>query len=191
MKTLSAVFALVVAVPSSAGVALPAADRVAALAAQAGLALPPAAAFEAPAFAPVKGAAVRVSAAAPAATSGWVSGSGYVRGNGSLHCSEWNGGHGNMSGWIRFDGDVPVNGPDGSRGTVRVDGTAHVSGSCRNGSGHVSGSVSLSGSGTLYKDGRPVGRASVSGHAFVSQFVNGPFAWFNEHVTVSGPFTAD
>jgi hypothetical protein len=189
MKTLSAALALVLAVPCSA--ALPAADRVAALAVQAGLTLPAAAAFEAPVFAPIKGAAVRHAAPRAAALAGPVSGSGYVRGSGSVHCSSWNGGHGNLSGWVRFDGDIPVTGPDGARGSVRVDGTAYVSGSCTNGSGHVMGSTTVTGSGTLYKDGAAVGRANVSGHLFVTQFVHGSYVWFNEYVTVSGQLSAN
>lgn len=189
MKTLSALLALVVAVPCSAASALAPAERVAAIAASAGLALPGACAFEAPRFAPVKSADLRRAAQSPV-NSGSAYGTGWVNGSGWLHCSGANNQPGWFSGWIRLDGDIRVNGPDGTTGNIRVDGSVHVSGSCRDGAGFAGGSGRVSGSGYLYKDGRPVGRADVSGTVFLNRYVHG-HAWFNEHVSVNGYFRAD
>jgi hypothetical protein len=178
MKTLSAALALVVAVPCSAGTLLPA-ERVAAIAA---------AAFEAPAFAPVKARAAAAVKADEPVRAGSASGSGWVNGSGWLNCSSHDPQRpGWFSGWIRLDGDIRVYGPDGTVGSVRVDGSIHVSGSCTNGSGFAHGSGRVDGRGYLYKDGRPVGMADVSGTVFLNRYVHG-HAFFTEHVSVSGQF---
>jgi hypothetical protein len=189
MKTFSAALALVVAVPCSAGTLLPA-ERVAAIAAAAGLAAPAPAALEAPRFAPVKARTASLQAADPV-RSGSANGSGWLTGSGWLHCSSHDPQRpGWFSGWIRLDGDVRVYGPDGTTGSVRVDGSIHVSGSCANGSGFAHGSGRVSGRGYLYKDGRPAGTADVSGTVFLNRYVHG-HAFFSEHVSVSGFFTAN
>lgn len=186
MKTLLA--ALVLAAAPAVALDVPA--RVNALAFSAGLALP--AAQEPLVFAPVKAVRVPVRVVAvDGVSSGSAFGSGYVNGSGSLHCSSMDPRRpGNFSGFIRLDGDIRVTGPDGTSGSIRVDGSTFVSGSCSNGAGWVNGSASVSGSGYLYKDGRAVGRADVSGHVFLNRYVSG-FAFFNEYVSVNGYFRAD
>jgi hypothetical protein len=189
MKTLSAVLALAVAVPCSAAAPALAPERLAAIAAGAGLTLP-AASLEAPRFAPVKGRAARPVRALDGVSSGPAYGSGFVTGSGYISCSSRDNHPGYMSGWIRLEGDIPVTGPDGTRGNVRVSDTVMVSGSCANGAGFVTGSSYLNGSGYLYKDGRAAGRADLSGHVFISRYVSG-YAFFNEYVNLNGSFRAD
>lgn len=187
MRTLCAALVLAVAVPSSAGSALNAPERVAALAAAAGLS--PAAPQATPVFAPVTARPSRRLGLA--AASGPVSGTGYVTGSGFLNCSSQDPRQpGYFSGWVRLTGSIPVSGPDGASGSIPMEGSAFVSGSCSNGGGFATGSASLSGSGRLYKDGRAVGRADVSGHVFLNRYVSG-YAWFNEYISVNGRFQAD
>lgn len=186
MKTLLA--ALVLAAAPAA--ALDATQRVNAIAASAGLVLPVPA--EPLVFAPVKAVRVpvRVAVSADAVGSGSAYGSGFVNGSGWLHCSSRDNHPGWFSGFVNLDGDVRVTGPDGTAGNVRVSGMISVSGSCSNGGGFANGSGTVSGSGYLYKDGRSVGRADMSGHVFLNRYVSG-YAYFSEYVSLNGYFRAD
>jgi len=108
-----------------------------------------------------------------------------VTGSGMLTCSSPRGGW--LSGWINLRSDVRVTTQDGASGIVPVTGMVYLSGSCQGSGGFVSGSTMISGSGALYKDGRYAGTASLSGNAFINQYVSN-FAWINQSVYVSGRF---
>jgi hypothetical protein len=150
---------------------------------------------EAPVPVVVPAPRVRAVAATPRAEapvqSGYASGTGWLSGSAHLWCNEAPGGNGGwMSGSVHLRGDLSVNGPDGTRGTVPVSGFVHLTGSCRDGSGFVSGSAYFDGSGPLYKDGRRAGVARLSGSVFVHQHANG-FVWINQYASLSGRFDAD
>ena len=184
MKTFLAALSLAVLI-SSASAATPL-ENVSAIAASLGtpmtleaplkLATPPAS------TAPLKSAVIAPN------TSGSVSGYAWVTGNGFMNCSGGPNGSGWMSGWINLRADVNVTTADGASGTVSVNGTAYVSGSCQNGSGFVAGNAMLNGSGALYKAGRYVGSASLSGSAFINQYASGSFVWINQNVYLSGRY---
>jgi hypothetical protein len=167
-----------VALASAASAATPL-ENALAVAAQLG------ASVSAPAAASIATPAASASVvSAIAGKSGSISGYATANGSGSMNC---NGGM--MSGWINLAANVSVTADDGATAQFPVNGTVFLSGSCTNGSGgFVSGNASLNGSGSLYKAGRYVGSVSLSGNAFINQYVNGPFAWITQSVYLSGNY---
>lgn len=121
------------------------------------------------------------------ALGGPVSGSGLVSGGGSVRCSSLGpDGSGTASAWILVEGDIPVSGPGGAYGRVRVRGSLNLHGSCRGGSAYLHGSGALSGADALYVNGRPAGRAQVYGTVFYSRGAQGGYLHVSEYVNVSG-----
>jgi hypothetical protein len=126
-----------------------------------------------------------LSSDVPAPGAGAIAGYAWISGTGFLSCvGQHNSGW--MSGWINLRGDVWVTAADGASGNVPVSGSVIVTGSCSNGSGYVAGNAAISGTGTLYKDGRAVRTASLSGYAWINRFVTAPFASFSENVYLTG-----
>jgi hypothetical protein len=70
---------------------------------------------------------------------------------------------GAMSGWAPLSAVVRVTTDEGASADVSVTGNITVGGDCR------SGRVFMSGSGKLYKDGRPVGTVSLSGESSINR----------------------
>ncbi len=96
---------------------------------------------------------------------------------------------GMRNGWINLRADVSVTTDDGGTAQFPVTGTVFLSGSCQGDSGFVNGNAMLNGSGPLYKAGRYVGSASLSGNAFINQYVSGSFAWISQNVYLSGSYS--
>jgi hypothetical protein len=168
-------------------------ETAAAIAAQLGapVAVSPAAEIASPAAKPAPADPKAPSVAAPikisslAGSSGSISGNVSVSGNGPMNCLG-----GRMSAWINLRADVSVTTDDGATAQFPVTGTVYLSGSCQRGSGgFVNGNVQLNGSGSLVKAGRSVGTVSLSGNAFINQYVTGTFAWINQNVSLSGSYS--
>lgn len=105
----------------------------------------------------------------------------YVSGGNMLFCSG-----GWFNGSVHLRGSVAVRTKSGATGNIPVDGTYFAQGSCRQGSGYLSGGATVDGAGTLYKDGRPVGSARVSGRLSFSRYVSGSYLQIDENVFFSG-----
>jgi hypothetical protein len=176
--------ALLLLIPSAVKASL-ASERMLAIAAQIGAPLP-----EAPVVA-VPVAAVKAIPKAPSVEplASAASGRGIISGQGHLFCSGDARHGGWMNGSIFLSGSIRVEGPDGAAGNVDVTGFASVSGFCRDRSGFVNGSGDVSGRGTLYKDGKSVGVANVSGMVFINDYASGGWVWSSQPVSVSGSFT--
>jgi hypothetical protein len=168
-------------------------ENAVAIAAQLGapISAPPAAAIDSPAARPAAASAKAVVVAAPTAklslltgSSGSISGDAAASGSGPINCVG-----GRMSAWINLRADVSVTTDDGAAAQFPVRGTVFLSGSCQRGAGFASGSAQLNGSGPLIKAGRSVGTASLSGSAFINQYVTGSFIWVNQNVSLSGSYS--
>lgn len=153
-------------------------ENAAAIAARLGaiVAVPEAAAIASPSAQPLAAAAAFVR------TSGSIYTTATATGSGPLECYGSPTGHG----WIDLRAEARVTTADGASAQFPVTGSVLLDGPCR--LGFVTGNTWMNGSGTLYKDGRPVGTVSLSGAIFINQYVTGTFVWVAQDVFLSGRY---